>query len=88
MNELEGKEEPKAPGMHLLRFSVIGFILGAFLLAAIYCVKYVLGGQLHAGRELAERYSLPVLASIAKSARAAPAKAWTSCLRSGSSGTP
>ena len=67
LNELEGKEEPKAPGMHLLRFAVIGFILGAFLLAAIYAVRYVLGGKLHAGRELNDHYSVPVLGEYAKS---------------------
>lgn len=74
LNELEGKEEPKAPGMHLLRFSVIGFILGAFLLAAIYCVKYVLGGQLHSGSELSDRYGVPVFGEYAKSRARKPGK--------------
>lgn len=74
LNDLEEKEEPKAPGMHLLRFTVIGFILGAFLLAAIYCVRYVLGGKLHTGSELTDRYGLSMLGEYAKSRARKPGK--------------
>ncbi len=74
LNDLEEEEEPKAPGMHLVRFSVIGFLLGTILLAGIYTVKYVLGGQLHGGRELTERYNLPVYGDYAKSRARRPGK--------------
>lgn len=60
LNELEEEEAPKAPGLHLLRFAVFGFILGAFLLAVIYVAKYILGGRIYSGRELSERYNLPL----------------------------
>ena len=74
LNDLEEKEEPKAPGMHLVRFGVIGFLLGAILLAGIYLVKYVLGGQLHAGRELTTQFALPVYGEYAKSRARRPGK--------------
>lgn len=67
LNQLEEKEEPKAPGMHIKKFAAIGFILGAFLLAGIYFVKYIMGGKLHAASELSERYGLPVFGEYAKS---------------------
>lgn len=74
LNQLEEKKEPKAPGKHLIRFAVIGFILGAFLLAGICFVKYVIGGKLHAARELSERYRLPVFGEYAKSRARKPGK--------------
>ena len=74
LNELEEEEEPKAPGMHLLRFGAIGFILGTFLLAAIYAVRYVVGGKLHDGSEIAERYGLPVYGEFARSRARHPGK--------------
>lgn len=61
VNELENKKEPKEPGMHLLRMGVVGFILGAFLLAAVYLAVFVLRGTLTGGSDLARRYDLPVL---------------------------
>lgn len=67
LNQLEEEEEPIAPGNHVKKFAAIGFILGALLLVVIYAVKYVLGGKLHAGWELSEKYSLPVLGEYAHS---------------------
>lgn len=67
LNNLEEDGEPVKPGNHVKKFAVIGFILGALLLAVIYIVRYVLGGKLHAGRELNEKYNLPVLGEYAGS---------------------
>ena len=74
LNQLEEKKEPKAPGKHLIRFAAIGFILGAFLLAGIYAVKYVMRDTLHAARDLSERYGLPVFGEYAKSRARKPGK--------------
>ena len=65
LNDLEDKEEPKKP-VGIKKFAAIGFIIGAFLLAAIYAVKYIMGGRLHSAGELSERYNLPVYGVFAK----------------------
>lgn len=74
LNELEEKEEPKAPGKHLVRFAGIGFILGVILLVCIYLVKYVVGGKLHIANELSEHYNLPLYGEYAKSRAHRPGK--------------
>ena len=73
LNDLEDKEEPKKP-VGIKKFAAIGFIVGAFLLAAIYAVKYIMSGVLHSGSELSERYSLPVYGEFAKSRARRPGK--------------
>ena len=50
LNDLEDKEEPGRP-VGIKKFAAIGFIIGAFLLAAIYAVKYIIGGRLHSASE-------------------------------------
>lgn len=74
LNELEEKEEPKAPGNHIKRFAAIGFLAGAFLLAVIYAVKYVLDGKLHTPGEIAEKYEIPVFGAFARSRARRPGK--------------
>lgn len=74
LNELEAKDEPTPPGTHIKKFAAIGFILGAFLLAGIYAVKYVMGGKLHTARELSKRFGLPVFGEYAKSRARKPGK--------------
>ncbi len=74
LNQLEEKEEPKEPGTHIKRFAAIGFILGAFLLAGIYCVKYVMGDRLHSAGELTEHYGLPVFGEYARTRARRPGK--------------
>jgi hypothetical protein len=56
------------------KFAAIGFIVGAFLLVAIYAVKYIMSGVLHSGSELSERYGLPVYGEFAKSRARRPGK--------------
>ena len=73
LNDLEDKEEPKKP-VGIKKFAAIGFIVGAFLLAAIYAVKYIMSGVLHSGSELSERYGLPVYGEFAKSRARRPGK--------------
>lgn len=65
MTDLLDEEEPKKPGTHILRFAIVGFILGAFLVAAIRAVKYVLGDELHVKRELQDCLGLPVFGEFA-----------------------
>ena len=65
LDRLEDAGEPKAPGMHLVKMAVIGFILGAALLAFAYAVSYVLKGRLNNTRELTERYNLPLFGEFA-----------------------
>ena len=74
LNALEEKKEPTAPGKHLGRFAAIGFVLGAFLLACLYAVKYILGGRLHITDELTGRYNLSVFGRFAKSRARRPGK--------------
>ena len=73
LNDLEDKKEPKKP-VGIKKFAAIGFIVGAFLLAAIYAVKYIMSGVLHSGSELSERYGLPVYGEFAKSRARRPGK--------------
>lgn len=73
LNELEDKKEPKKP-VGIKKFAAIGFIIGAFLLAAIYAVKYIMSGLLHSGSELSEHYCLPVYGEFAKSRARHPGK--------------
>ena len=64
LNELEIQKEPKEPSAHLLRMAIIGFIVGAVLLALMYTIDYILKGRLYNSRDLAERYHLPVLGEL------------------------
>ncbi len=73
LNELEDKKEPKKP-VGIKKFAAIGFIIGAFLLTAIYAVKYIMSGLLHSGSELSEHYCLPVYGEFAKSRARHPGK--------------
>ncbi len=74
LNELEEDGEPTAPGKHLVRFAVIGFLLGALLLAGIQLAKYTFAAKLHSGDELMERYGLPVFGEYTKSRARHPGK--------------
>ncbi len=74
LNELEERDEPVPPGKHVVKYAVIGFILGAFLLAAIYAVKYICGGKLNNVGEISERYGLPVYGEFAHSRARRPGK--------------
>lgn len=73
LNDLEDKEEPGRP-VGIKKFAAIGFILGAFLLAGIHTVRYVMGGRLHLSSELSETYGLPVYGEYIKSRARRPGK--------------
>ena len=74
LNELEDKEEPTPPGNHIKRFAAIGFILGALVLAAVYALRYILGGRLHLTKELTEHYGLACYGDFAHSRARQPGK--------------
>ena len=51
-----------------LKWAIIGFVIGAFLLAGLYLVLFVLRGTLSGGDDLSVQYHLPVLGEFEKSA--------------------
>ena len=73
LNEIEDEEEPRKP-VGIKKFAAIGFILGAFVLAGIYAVKYIFSGLLRSGSELFEHYGLPIYGEYAKSRARTPGK--------------
>lgn len=64
---LEDEEEPEAPGKHLVRYTVIGFVLGAFLLCGIYAVRYLFSDRLIGARQMQKRLELPVFGDVVRS---------------------
>lgn len=52
----------------LIRYSLLGFIIGAFLMICLYAFHYVLGGRLLGANELSEQYNLPIFGETTRSA--------------------
>ena len=73
-NSLIRKKEPKAPGKHILRYAVIGGVLGVLLPALFFAVMYVLGGRIHSAGEVTGAFGVPVLGSLAHSRARRPGK--------------
>ncbi len=73
LNRIEDKKEPKKP-VGIKKKAVIGFILGAFLLAAFYVAKYVFEALLRSCRELTEHFGLPVYGEFRHSRARKPGK--------------
>ena len=67
LDKLEASGEPAAPGPHLIRMAVFGFVIGLVLLVFIYIIQYAARGRLHSAKDLAERYGLPIFGEIAAS---------------------
>ena len=67
IDKLEANGEPKAPGMHLPKMAVIGFILGGILMLFIYAATYIFRGTVNNASELTDRYNLPIFGSVPKS---------------------
>ncbi len=65
LDKLDERGEPKTPGQHLVRMAVIGFVLGAAILAFIYAVLFILKGGLSGSRDFSNRYKLPVFGEYA-----------------------
>lgn len=84
LNEIEDKEEPKKP-VGIKKIAAIGFIVGGFLTALFYAIKYVMSGRLHHGGELSERYSLPVYGEFRKSRARHPGKGLDRLFENGNS---
>ena len=75
LNDLEIEEEPEAPGNHIKKMAAIGFMLGAFFLAGIYAVQYLLNGKLTDGEALSEQYGVPVFGEYYRTEARRPGKA-------------
>lgn len=73
LNEIEDKKEPTKP-VGIKKKAVIGFIIGAFLLAAIYAAKYVIEALLRSCRELTEHFGLPIYGEFRHSRARKPGK--------------
>ena len=73
LNDLEDKPEPGKP-VGIKKNAAIGFILGAFLLAAIHAIKYILENRVHSSGELSEHFDLPVYGEFRKSRARRPGK--------------
>ncbi len=67
VDDMEVKGEPKQPGNHIIKMSVIGFVLGAFILMLLYAARYLTSGWLMSGNDLTERYDIPVFGSFQRS---------------------
>lgn len=74
LNKLELDGEPDKPGTHVKKMAAIGFIVGAFLLAGVYAVIYVLNGKLTGGDSLADQYGIPLLGEFHRSQARTPGK--------------
>lgn len=67
LNKLEADGEPNAPGKHLVKMAVIGFVLGAALIFFLYAILYALSGRLKSAHDLSERYQIPILGEMVSS---------------------
>ena len=67
LNLLEEEKEPIQPGSHIKRFIVIGAMLGAFIMALIYVIQYIISDKIHLSREISEHYNIPMLLDFYKS---------------------
>ena len=65
---------PKKPGEHLVRYAVIGFMLGAVLWAGLQLILYAARGRLHTAGELQEHYALASFGQFARSRARRPGK--------------
>jgi len=73
LNEIEDLEEPE-PSRGIGMLAVLGFIIGGFLMAVIYALKYIAGGMLRNGGEMTERFGLPVYGEFRRSRARHPGK--------------
>lgn len=64
---LEELEEPDAPSqLGFLKYTLIGFIIGAFALSVLYGVLYILDGKLHNAAELQTQYGCRLIGVFPK----------------------
>ena len=54
------KNEPRAPGLHLVRYAIVGCVLGAALLVIIYIVGYLIRNRLRGADDMRDRCGAPV----------------------------
>lgn len=75
LNELEDENAaPKEPGKHVIRFAVIGALLGGLLLVAIYFVQYFSSGCLNTEKDLSECYDILVYGNFYRTRARRPGK--------------
>ena len=67
VTDLEKSGEPSKPGLNLVRDGLVGALLGAFVMIAVYLSVFMLNGRLKNGRELAGRFGLPVFGEAVRS---------------------
>ena len=72
--DLEKQGRPIMPGKHIGRMAAIGFVVFAFLAVLFWSVRYLVGGRLHDGKEMTQRYGLFVYAEADHSRARRPGK--------------
>lgn len=61
LDDLEAKGQPTKPSDHVKKMAIIGCIIGAFLLAWLYLMSYVVNGYVKNSSIMLEKYNLPIL---------------------------
>ena len=74
IDSLETQGEPREPGTHILRFAVIGFLLGFLVLAFLYALMYLTGGRIHSPADVSERFGVPLFGNLYHSRARHPGK--------------
>ncbi len=73
-NSLIRKKEPTPPGKHILRYAVIGGVVGFLLPALFFAAMYLLGGRIHTAEDVSGRFRVPVYGDLAHSRARRPGK--------------
>ena len=68
LRELDNeKAMPKAPGSHIPKMIIIGFLVGGILMVMFYLFRHEMSGLLKNGEEMIERFGVSVLGRISHS---------------------
>ena len=67
LSEVEAEDGPQNAGKQVIKFLLIGFILGMLVMICAYTVCYVFKDTVKESREISEQYNLMLLGEIQKS---------------------
>ena len=67
LSEVEAEDGPQNAGKQVIKFLLIGFILGMLVMICSYTVCYVFKDTVKESREISEQYNLTLLGEIRKS---------------------
>ncbi len=66
INYYHDEGEPEPDGKGRIKFAIIGFFVGAFIVCGRFAYKYIAEGKLHSGDEISLRYNLPIYGEMMK----------------------